>query len=39
MSEHKCENDVFEGGKEGHLGPKFQLEGDIPQQPFLVLQN
>jgi len=23
----------------GQFGPKFQVEGDVPHQPFLVLQN
>ena len=31
--DHSVEVAVFEGV--GHFGPKFQVEGDVPQQPFV----
>ena len=32
-SEYRLKVTVFEGV--GHFGPKFQVEGDVPHQPFV----
>jgi len=32
MSEYRLEVTIFEGG---HFGSKFQVEDDIPHQPFV----
>ena len=33
MNEYQLEVTVFEGV--GHFGPKFQVKGDVSQQPFV----
>ena len=35
MSEYRWKIAVFETG-EGQFGPKFQVQGDVPHQPFFV---
>ena len=38
MSEYRWKIAVFETG-EGQFDPKFQVQGDVPHQPFFVSEN